>query len=136
MEFGPRAKRVAGPCWDLARVKELVSAGRVYLMRRSAYEPVRNTLGLDDPHEIAQLVAGVIELLEEHNYAHSLGQRPTMDVYGIIAQGHGWYVKLYIDEDVDGGETTVCSFHPPRADLVTKSVRIPAAAQPTGSRER
>jgi len=135
MEFGPRAKRIAGPCWDLARIKELAAAGRIYLMRASAYNAVRSTLGVVVPEEIVQIVSEVVAVLEQENYAHSLDQQPKMDVYGIVARGHGWYIKLYIDEDVDGGETTVCSFHPPRVDLVTKSVRIPAAAPASDSSE-
>ena len=35
-------------------------------------------------------------------------------------------MKLYIDEEVDGGETTVCSFHPPEFALKTQCQTIPA----------
>ena len=69
---------------------------------------------------------GVLALGVE-DYAHSLDQISNkMDVYGIVHRNWGWYVKLYVDEEVDGGETTVCSFHPPEFALRTKRQTIPA----------
>lgn len=127
MKFGVGGKQIRGPVWDLPRVQSLVRAGCFYLMRTSAFDRIAETLGIDDRREITTVAREGVLALDEEDYAHSLDQVSNkMDVYGIVHRSWGWYVKLYIDEEVDGGETTVCSFHPPEFALRTKRQTIPA----------
>ena len=111
----------------MRRVQALVRSGRFYLMRTKAFDRIAETLGIADRRAITAVAREGILALEEEDYAHSLEQVTNkMDVYGVVHRSRGWYVKLYIDEEVDGGETTVCSFHPPEFDLRTRRRTIPA----------
>jgi len=127
--------------WDLHRVQSLVRSGCFYLMRTKAFDRIAETLGIDDRRAITAVARDGVLALDEDDYAHSLDQITNkMDVYGIVHRSWGWYVKLYIDEEVEGGETTVCSFHPPEFALRTRRQTIPAggvvaAEERTGDEE-
>lgn len=85
------------------------------------------TLEIEDRREVNKVALEGVLALGEEDYVHSLDQTHNrMDVYGIVHRNWGWYVKVYIDESVEGGETTVCSFHPPEFALTTKRQTIPA----------
>jgi hypothetical protein len=141
MKFGAGGKQIKGPVWDLHQVQSLVRSGCFYLMRTSAFDRIAETLGIDDRREIHTVAREGVLALGGEDYGHSLDQISNkMDVYGIVHRSWGWYVKLYIDEEVDGGETTVCSFHPPEFALRTKRQTIPAggvvtAVEGTGGEE-
>jgi len=105
-------------------------------MRTKAFDRVAETLGIDDRRAVTTVAREGVLALDEEDYAHSLDQVTNkMDVYGIVHRSWGWYVKLYIDEEVEGGETTVCSFHPPEFALRTKRQTIPAGGVVTAERK-
>jgi hypothetical protein len=132
MKPGSGAKAIKGPVWELQRVRSLVRSNRFYLMRTRAFDTIAQTLGIDDRRAVTKVAREGVLALDEEDYAHSLDQITNkMDVYGIVHRSRGWYVKLYIDEEVEGGETTVCSFHPPEFALSTRRQTIPAGGDVT-----
>lgn len=91
---------------------------------------IADTLGIENRREIMRVAEEGILALGEADYAHSLDQRANrMDVYGLVRWDRGWYVKLYVDEEVPGDEATVCSFHPPEFALRTCCRTIPAGGE-------
>jgi hypothetical protein len=92
------------PHWPLARVKELVAAGQVFVQRTRA-------LDMFPSQEAAYVAAeSTVAALTARSFAHSTAQaHDVCDGYGVVREGQGWYLKLCIDESVP--EVAIISFH-------------------------
>jgi len=96
--------KAKAPHWPLARVKELVADGRVFVQRTRALDMFPTLEAAYGAVETA--VAG----LTPRCFAQSTTQAfDVCDVYGIYRGDEGWYLKLCIDEGVP--EVAILSFH-------------------------
>jgi hypothetical protein len=126
------------PHWPLDRVKQLVSEGKVFVQKTRALEFFATM-------EAAYLtVEATVSGLTTKAFAHSMQQtQDVCDVYGVLVEGDGWYLKICIDEGTpeNAPEVAVVSFHPLERPLRTNSGEVkpkgwqePARPKPRGGR--
>jgi len=111
------------PHWPLSRVKELVAIGQVFVQRTRA-------LDMFSTQEAAYAaVEETVAGLTARSFAHSTAQtRDVCDVYGVLREGEGWYLKLCVDDDVP--EVAIISFHLLERPLRTNGGVIKPKAYP------
>jgi hypothetical protein len=101
------------PHWPLTRVKALAAKdGGLFIQRTRALD-FFETFG-DAVRAARAAIAG----LGEAQFSSTVTLTwDVADVYGVRIEGHGWYLKLTIDEGVP--EVAVISFHPLERPLKT-----------------
>ena len=107
----------SAPRWPLERVKALASAGAVWVRR------TRARVFFAGNAEAVRAVTRAIAALTDDDFAATatLADKTAADVYGVLIDGAGWYLKLWIDEEgPDGAEVDVISFHPLEHPLRTR----------------
>ena len=119
-------KRVPGPYYDLEAFKAEVRADNVHVYRTRAVDIIRSLLNCSRDAATEFAKRAVLSLKAE-DYAHTLevwgGQ--SQDVYGLLIEGTGWYLKIEIH--VDDGEPGIVSCHPAEYDLRTRRGMVPGA---------
>jgi hypothetical protein len=102
------------PKWALSEVKALVADGCLLVTQRACeWYPTQS--------EAVLAVSEVIGALSGSNFAHNaVLANHVADVYGVVLDGRGWYLKLSVTEDVDGRVVVVISFHPLERALRTR----------------
>ncbi len=102
------------PHWSLAEIRSLAAQERLLLTHAACdYFPTR-TEALDWIH-------GVIAELRAVDFAHSVELRAHLaDVYGVVVDNCGWYIKLTVDSDAHGKLVLVISCHPVEYPLMTR----------------
>lgn len=117
-------KRVPGPYHDLEAFKAEVRADNVHVYRTRAVDLIRKARGCSRERAVRFAKDAVLSLTSG-NYAHTLllpdGQ--AHDVYGILLQEEGWYVKIEIH--IGDGEPGIVSCHPAEYDLMTRGGVVP-----------
>ena len=98
------------PYWDLQNVKMLAASGKLYLSKTKAQK------SFSDPATAMSTARATIGDLTERQFAETLRQVDTCDVYGVRINGCGWYLKVTIDELL-----VVVSLHPLLRPLHTNS---------------
>ena len=97
----------------MQRIKDLAKEGRLFVQRTRALDFFA-TLG-----EALQTARTTLLDLEISNFAHTVKMTyDVADVYGVVVEGEGWYLKLTIDEQEP--EVVVISFHPLERPLKTR----------------
>jgi hypothetical protein len=103
----------AGPHWPLKRVKDLAKKRRLFIQRTRALD-FFTTLS-----EALQAARTTLLELELTNFAHTVKMTyDVADVYGVLTEGEGWYLKLTIDDQEP--EVVVISLHPLERPLKTR----------------
>ncbi len=75
------------------------------------------------PKEAWETTKVVLLKLELVNFAHTVQMTyDVADVYGVIVEENGWYLKITIDEQ--DSELVVISFHPLERPLRTRSGEV------------
>jgi len=97
----------------MQRIKDLAKEGRLFIQRTRALDFFA-TLS-----EALQTARTTLLDLEISNFAHTVKMTyDVADVYGVVVEGEGWYLKLTIDEQEP--EVVVISFHPLERPLKTR----------------
>jgi hypothetical protein len=110
------------PWYDLTTVQKqaAMSPAIVVVNNANATETVMGTLGMDAAQARAFVLALVVRLMEG-NYAGPFdAMRPPADVYGIFAEGWGWYLKFSMRH----GRLHIHSCHPPADPLRTRTETV------------
>ena len=117
-------KRVPGPYYDLEAFKAEVRAGNVHVYRTRAIALIQEIRRCSRGRAVEFAHKAALSLSPEA-YAHTLlmPDRQVHDVYGIMIQGKGWYVKIEI-HTIDG-QPGIVSCHPAEYDLVTRGGVVP-----------
>lgn len=85
-------------------MKELVATGHVFVQRTRALEMFETQ---DAAHAAVETT---VADLTTRSFAHSTMQtQDVCDVYGVLREGEGWYLRLCIDESAP--EVAIVSFH-------------------------
>ncbi len=102
------------PRWPLAEIQSLAAEERLVLTHAACdYFPTR-TEALDWIH-------GVLAELRAQDFAHSVQlEIHTADVYGVVVDNRGWYLKITVDSDARGRLLLVISCHPIERSLMTR----------------
>jgi hypothetical protein len=98
------------PYWSLEKVKALAASGKLILSKTKAQK------SFADPATAMAAAKATIGDLTERQFAETLKQVDTCDVYGVRINGSGWYLKVTIDELL-----VVVSLHPLAGPLKTNS---------------
>ncbi len=98
------------PYWDLENVKALAASGKLFLTKTKAEK------SFPDPGTAMATARATIGDLTERQFAETLKQIDTCDVYGVRINASGWYLKVTIDELL-----VVVSLHPLLKPLHTNS---------------
>lgn len=109
--------KLPGPKHDLAHVRKLAKYAAVG--RQRARREVANRLGVGEPEAEAYIRARLGTLASGSyvgTYAMEWDPRVVADVYGLVDEHGGWYVKFYLEH----GRVVVASFHEPEHDVVCK----------------
>ncbi|OGQ81277.1 MAG: hypothetical protein A2289_04305 [Deltaproteobacteria bacterium RIFOXYA12_FULL_58_15] len=102
-----------GPRWPLEQVKSLAANGQLFLQRTRALDL------FESPKAAYVFARETIETLTEKNFVESKQHIfDVMDIYGVHVEDQGWYLKLYVDEEVP--EVTVVSLHPLERAIKTR----------------
>jgi hypothetical protein len=107
--------KLPGPKHDLALVAKLSRLAAIG--RQRATREVANRLGVGEPEAEAYIRARLAALVPASyvgTFAMEWDARVVADVYGVVDEHGGWYVKLYVEH----GRVLVASFHEPEHDLV------------------
>ncbi len=117
-------RRVPGPCYDLEAFKAEVRAGNVHVYWSRAAAIIRE-LHKCSQREARQYAKDAVLTLTADDYAHSIGTDAGQvhDVYGLILQEEGWYLKIEIK--VGNGRPGIISCHPAEFDLQTRGGMVP-----------
>lgn len=99
------------PHWDLAQVQALVGEQKFAVLKSRALD------FFSTPREGRSAVAEAVASLTLKAFSHTVQQRDVCDVYGVTVDGHGWYLKLCIDEAT---KVLIISFHPAERPIQTK----------------
>lgn len=117
-------KRVPGPYYDLEAFKAEVRAGNVHVYWSRATAIIQRSRRCSQ-REARQFAKDAVLSLTANDYAHSIetdaGQ--VHDVYGLILQEEGWYLKIEIK--VSNGRPGIISCHPAEFDLQTRGGIVP-----------
>jgi hypothetical protein len=117
-------KRVPGPRYDLEAFKAEVRSGDVHVYWSRAAAIIRKLLKCSQ-REARQYAKDAVLSLSVNDYAHSIetdaGQ--VHDVYGLILQEEGWYLKIEIK--AGSGRPGIISCHPAEFDLQTRGGIVP-----------
>jgi hypothetical protein len=117
-------RRAPGPHYDLEAFKAEVRAGNVHVYRGRAIDIIRE-LRKCSQREARQYAKDAVLSLTVHDYAHSIETHAGQvhDVYGMVLQEEGWYLKIEIN--VDDGQPGIVSCHPAEYDLQTRGGIVP-----------
>lgn len=110
------------PAYDLAEVQRQARTCPTIVVFNEAnsVETVSALLDLDTRPARA-FILSLIAALTSENYAGPFdAMKPPADVYGVVASGHGWYIKVSLVH----GRLSVHSCHPPATPLVTPAGTI------------
>lgn len=111
------SKRAGGsaPRWPLERVKQVASRANGLLLKRTSALDHFSTRTL-----AYNAATRLLDRLSLSAYAQTITQQfdEVMDVYGVVIDEAGWYLKLTIDENVPC--VVVISLHPLREAIRTK----------------
>lgn len=117
-------KRVPGPYYDLEAFQAEVRADNVHVYRTRAIAVIQEIRRCSRERAVA-FAHNAARSLKPENYAHTLlmpdGQ--VHDVYGLMIQEKGWYVKIEIH--TADGQPGIVSCHPAEYDLVTRGGVVP-----------
>jgi hypothetical protein len=94
---------------------------------RSVYEVVRvyNASGNSKTEDEAKdfILGGVLSLTDAHFYGSGTQWEMVVDIYGLIFDGHHWFVKLGVTNEEENGVIEPLlheiSFHPADKDFTT-----------------
>jgi hypothetical protein len=106
------------PHWSLAEIRGLAARERLVLTHAACdYFSTRS--------EALDWIHGVIAELRVADFAHSVElEVHTADVYGVVVDGCGWYLKLTLEMDAHEKLVLVISCHPVEYSLVTRGGTI------------
>jgi hypothetical protein len=117
-------QRVPGPNYDLEGFKAEVRAGNVHVYWSRAAAVIRERYKCSQ-REARQFAKDAVLSLTARDYAHSIktdaGQ--VHDVYGLILEEEGWYLKIEIKGS--NGRPGIISCHPAEFDLQTRGGMVP-----------
>ncbi len=106
------------PHWSLAEIRSLAANERLLLTHAACDHFPTRVEALDWVH-------GVIAELRAVDFAHSVQlEEHIADVYGVVVDDRGWYLKLTVDRDARGKLVLVISCHPVEYTLTTRLGRI------------
>jgi hypothetical protein len=119
-------RRIPGPYYDLEAFKAEVRAGNVHVYDGRAVKIIRALRGYSRERAISFAIEAVLALTPG-DYAHTLKVHgdQIQDVYGLIIQEEGWYLKIEIH--VGDGQPGIVSCHPAEYDLQTRRGTVPGA---------
>ena len=101
------------PHWPLARIQQLATKRKLFIQRTRALD------FFPTPMEAFSAAKEVLTTLEIKSFAQTVKlTHDVADVYGVVIEQHGWYLKLTIDETEP--EVVVISFHPLERPLKTR----------------
>ncbi len=106
------------PHWSLAEIRKLAARERLVLTHAACDHFSTRGEALDWIH-------GVVADLRTENFAYTVKlEVHTADVYGLVVDGCGWYLKLTLEKDARGELVLVISCHPVEYPLVTRGGTI------------
>ena len=122
----PRGKQVQGPRFNLEEFQSEVRSDNFHVYRTRALDPIRNVLRCSATQARGFARQAVLSLTEG-DYAHTLAMPngQVQDVYGVLINADGWYLKLEIH--MEDGEPGIVSCHPAEYDIVTLRGIVPRA---------
>lgn len=94
------------PRWSLRVIKNLAASGAVEVLETRAAEFFEG--GRDEAYDAA--IAAVAALTAK-NFSHTVSQADECDVYGIVRDGAGWYLKVTVMQPKNA-TLIVISLHP------------------------
>jgi hypothetical protein len=107
-------KMAATPHWSLERVRELAASGQVFVQRSRALD------SFDSLEEAFEAACQTLVGLTEDSFSHTVDLTwDVADVYGVVREDGGWYLKICIDEEEP--EVAVISFHRLERPLRTRA---------------
>lgn len=103
---------MGAPHWPIAQVQELAAAKRIWVQKTRAADFFLTT------SEAIRVAREVAMELTNDDFSHSIQLTVDLcDVYGIVIDGGGWFLKLCVDVDVP--ELLIVSLHPLERPLKT-----------------
>lgn len=102
------------PHHSLEEVKALGVKRRVRLLKTRALDPMMDSLAsADTAAKATALAAATIAALTLDAFSDTVQQSfVTCDIYGVVIEERGFFVKLHIDVDARGEDLVICmSFH-------------------------
>lgn len=103
---------VGAPHWPIAQVQELAGAKRIWVQKTRAADFFLTT------SDAIRVAREVVMALTNDDFSHSTQLTVDLcDVYGIVIDGDGWFLKLCVDVDVP--ELLIVSLHPLERPLKT-----------------
>jgi hypothetical protein len=124
----PRGKQVPGPVFDLDQFKSELRANNFHVYRTRALEPIGQVLRCSAPQARGFAKQAAL-LLSPEDYAYTLAMPngQTQDVYGMLINADGWYLKIEIHM-VDG-QPGIVSCHPAEHDIITLRGVVPRSTR-------
>lgn len=120
----PRGKQVPGPRFDLEQFKSELRSDNFHVYRTRALDPIRAVLGCT-ARRARTFARQAVLALEPGDYAYTLAMPngQVQDVYGVLINADGWYLKIEIH--MDDGQPGIVSCHPAEYDIVTIRGTLP-----------
>ena len=109
------ARKLPGPKYALSSVLAIFRLASIGRQRATRHVVAR--LGVGEPEAeafIRQRLAALGPQNYVGTYAMEWDETIEADVYGVIDEHGGWYIKFYVEH----GRVQVASFHEPERDLV------------------
>ena len=102
------------PHWPLGEVKRLAAAGQIWVQK------TRAAVFFPTTREAVQVATEIALSLDVGAFSSTQElTHDVADVYGIVRDGKGWFLKLCIDVEVP--ELLIISLHPLERPLVTNA---------------
>jgi hypothetical protein len=122
----PRGKQVQGPRFDLEQFKAELRSENFHVYRTRALDPIRQVLRCGARQARAFARQAVLSL-QPGDYAYTLAMPngQVQDVYGVLVNAGGWYLKIEIH--MDDGQPGIVSCHPAEYDIITIRGTVPRA---------
>lgn len=121
-----RGTQVQGPRFDLEQFKAELRSDNFHVYRTRALDPIRRVLGCGARQARAFARQAVLQL-QPGDYAYTLAMPngQVQDVYGVLINFDGWYLKIEIH--MDDGQPGIVSCHPAEHDIITIRGTVPRA---------
>lgn len=112
--------------YSLEEVKALVAVGTFSLKATRCRDSIVEHFGCTTK-EAREKFQEMVAALTEKSFSETLEQRfgQKFDIYGLKADGAGWYLKIAVDINMDGEEEVVgLSCHPLERPIKTKGGQV------------
>jgi hypothetical protein len=124
----PRGKQVPGPRFDLEQFKSELTADNFHVYRTRALEPIRQVLRCSarQARGFAKRAALALTTVD-YAYTLAMPNGQAQDVYGMLINAEGWYLKIEIH--MADGQPGIVSCHPAEYDIITIRGVVPRSTR-------